>query len=177
MRFRRRDSSTCAPVSRHGEGASRRALCLSVALKDEAAQSGSEEGQHGGGDGSRGRQGEAQVPTKTGLEQEQKARGQDLLWELGTHPLGKFNQTQSAFVLLDKAPRQTSTWANFENIGKTYIRVRCTERQKQLHINSAELVFQFVTNQIHRSNPFKFKGPVCRIFLGSLSPSLSQACQ
>lgn len=75
VRFRRRDSSTCAPVSRHGEGASRRAFCLSVALKDEAAQSGSEEGQHGGGDGGRGRQGEAQVPSKTGLKQEKKHAG------------------------------------------------------------------------------------------------------
>lgn len=59
---------TCAPVSRHGERAARRALSLTVTLEDEAAQSSSEEGQHGGGDGGRGRQDEAQFTAKAGLE-------------------------------------------------------------------------------------------------------------
>lgn len=43
---------TCAPVSWHREGASSRALRLPVTLEDQTAQSGSEEGQHRGGDGS-----------------------------------------------------------------------------------------------------------------------------
>lgn len=42
---------TRAPVSRHGEGAACGALGLAVTLKDQTAQSGSEEGQHSGGDG------------------------------------------------------------------------------------------------------------------------------
>lgn len=62
---------TCAPVSRHGECAACCALRLSVALKDETAQSGSEEGQHGGGDGGRSSQDKPQVPSKTGLKHEQ----------------------------------------------------------------------------------------------------------
>lgn len=44
-------SLTRAPVSRHGESAPSGALGLTVTLKNKAAQNGSEEGQHGGGDG------------------------------------------------------------------------------------------------------------------------------
>lgn len=42
---------TCAPVSGHGESAPCGALGLTVTLENKAAQNGSEEGEHGGGDG------------------------------------------------------------------------------------------------------------------------------
>lgn len=50
-------SHTRAPVSWHGKSAARSALRLTVTFKYKTAKSGSEEGQHSGGDGCRSCQG------------------------------------------------------------------------------------------------------------------------
>lgn len=64
-------SLTCRPVSRHGEGASRRALCLAVAFKNETSHRSSQKGEHGGANGRRCGQGKAQVSSEVGLEHKQ----------------------------------------------------------------------------------------------------------